>query len=278
MNMWVSQTPKAWVQTITPELAKDLLATSPGNRKLRQWYVHLLAGAMKRNEWRVTSQGIGIDHLGRLRDAHHRLHACIYGNVPFTTVIVSGLRDDAYEVIDTGMLRTYADRLDEHKAVADVFRLGCSMALGTQKPTIDQMRPIIDAGLGDAARSLFEFCGTSRRYFSSAPMKLAACATIMAGGDADFVLLQYRALVLLDFESMSPSAQALVRQVESGRTKANDTREVVARGLRVFDRERAAVSKIQVSEADIDAAAEFVRSTLRRSVEIDRGQQIRAAA
>ena len=92
--------------------------------------------------------GIGFDILGRLRDAHHRLHACIKSGVSFQSVVVFGMRTDAYEVTDTGMLRTYADRLDEDRAVADVLQLGCQYALNNNKPTIDQMRPIIDAGLG----------------------------------------------------------------------------------------------------------------------------------
>jgi hypothetical protein len=266
MTKFARQKPEATVMDITPEMAKEMLATSAGNRRLRRWYVDLLAAAMKRGEWRVTSQGIGFDLHGRLRDAHHRLHACIQSGVTFPSVVVFGMRPDAYEVTDTGMLRTYADRLGEDRAVADVLRLGCEYALGTTKPTVDQMRPIIDAGFGAAAKALVEFCGSKRKYYSSAPMKLAACITIMNGGDADFVLHQYRAMCCLDFEAMSRSAQALVRQVDSGKTHANNTREVLARGLRVFDKDRNGISKIQISDADIDAAVELVRSVLRNSV------------
>jgi hypothetical protein len=226
----------------------------------------MLSAAMKRGEWRVTSQGIGFDVNGGLRDAHHRLHACIQSGVMFQSVVVFGMRTDAYEVTDTGMVRTYADRLDKDRAVADVLRLGCQYALGTTKPTVDQMRPIIEAGFGDAAQSLIEFCGSKRKYYASAPMKLAACITIMNGGDADFVLHQYRAMCCLDFDSMSKSAQALVRQVDSGKARSNETREVLARGFRVFDKDRIGVSRIQISDADMDAAVELVRSVLRNSV------------
>jgi hypothetical protein len=260
------QKPEATVMDITPETAKEMLATSPGNRRLRGWYVDMLAAAMKRGEWRVTSQGIGFDVNGRLRDAHHRLNACIQSGVTFPSVVVLGMRPDAYEVTDTGMVRTYADRLGQDRAVADVLRLGCQYALGTPRPTIDQMRPIIGAGFGAAAQSLIEFCGSKRKYYSSAPMKLAACITIMNGGDADFVLHQYRAMCSLDFDAMSKSAQALVRQVDSGKTRAYDTREVLARGFRVFDKDRHGISKIQISDSDMDASVELVRSVLRNSV------------
>lgn len=279
--MKIVRKPEATVMTVTPEIAKAMLATSPGNRRMRGWYVTLLAAAMRRGEWRVTSQGIGFDTSGRLRDAHHRLSACIQSGVAFDSVVVYGLSDDAYEVIDTGMLRTYADRLGMDRAIADVLRLGCQYALGTAKPTIDQMRPIIDAGLGAAADGLVKFCGSKKRFYSSAPVKLAACLTILNGGNADFVLRQYRALCLLDFDSMTPSAQALVRQVDSGKivvSGGEGTREALARGLRVFDEDRSNATRIVVSEADTDAAVEVARSVLRRSVTTHEVRRSRACA
>ena len=97
-------------------------------------------------------------------------------------------------------------------------------------------------------------------------MKLAACITIMNGGNADFVLQQYRRFALLTLMPCQKSAQAIVRQVDSGKARANETREVLARGFRVFIKDRHGISKIQISDADIDAAVELVRSVLRNSV------------
>lgn len=261
---FVRSQPTAMILDIDPAAAQTMLNTSIGNRRVRQWYVGLLAGAMARGEWRVTSQGIGFDAGGHLRDAHHRLHAVIKSGVTIRTVVVFGLRDDAYEVIDTGMRRTYADLLNTDQRIAEVLRLGCQYVLATNKPTIDQMRPIIASGLADACRELLAYCGTTRRYFSSAPMKLAACITIMGGGNAEYVLKQYRALCTLDFELMSPSGQALLRQVDKGVTRAADAREVIARGLCVFDEGRRNVSKIQIVDASIDAAIEYVKRVLCR--------------
>lgn len=258
--------PESQIMEITPAVAQEMLATSAGNRRMRQWYIDLLAATMARGEWRLTNNGIGFDYLGRLRDRHHTLSAVVKSGVTITQVVVMGMQTNAYEVIDVGMLRTYADRLLEDRTVAEVLRLGCAFALNNQKPTIDQMRPIVDAGLGDAARSLIAHCGTKRRYFASAPIKLAACVAIMNGASADYVMAQYRALCSLDFEAMSKSAQALVRQVDSGKTQANNTREVLARGFRVFDKDRQGVTRIQVTEADADAAVELVRAVLRRSI------------
>lgn len=266
------QKPESEVINICPALGKEMLDTSLRNRPLRGWYVDLLASVMRRGEWRVTSQGIGFDSDGHLLDAHHRLNAGIKSGVSFPSVVVFGLNANAYEVIDTGMMRTYADRLNEDRSVTDVLRLGCQYALNSTKPSIDQMKPILDAGFRDVAKALIEFCGSRKRFYASAPMKLAACITIMNGGRSDFVAEQYRALCNLDFNIMSNAAQSLVRQVDNGKLRATDTRDVLARGFRVFDESRDWVSKIQITDADIDAAGALVRSVLRRSVNQNRGE------
>lgn len=178
---FTSRYEQASIMEITPEVAAHLLSTSVGNRKLRPWYVSILAAAMRRGEWRVTSQGIGIDNTGSLRDAHHRLNACIEADVSFRSVVVIGLRTDAYEVTDIGIKRNTHDLLSVDRRVADVFRLATVYALGCSSPTVDQMRPIINGGLGHAADGLILFCGGIRRYYSCAPMKLAACITLMSG-------------------------------------------------------------------------------------------------
>jgi hypothetical protein len=90
------------IMDITPEIARQLLSTSPGNRKIRQWHVDILAGSMVRGQWKVTSQGIGIDRNGKLRDAHHRLMAVIKSGITIRSVVVMGLLPESYEVIDTG--------------------------------------------------------------------------------------------------------------------------------------------------------------------------------
>ncbi len=247
-------------------MASELIASSPGNRRLRGWYVAQLAAAMRRGEWRVTSQGVGIDRHGRLRDAHHRMHAVVESGMTVKFVVVMGLEDSAYEVTDTGMKRGVADLMNEDKRVTDAYRLGAQFATGSQSPTVDQIKPLVNAGLGDCARALIQFCGTSRKYFSSAPMKLAAIVTILNGGNAEYAMNQYRALCTSAFDEMSGAAKALKRQVEQG-ADAKNTRDALARGLRVFDAKRADVSKIQVSQLDIDASTALVRSVLRRLVE-----------
>jgi len=258
--------PEAQVMTITPDMAREMLATSPGNRTMRKQYVGMLAAAMKRGEWRVTSQGIGFDNLGRLRDAHHRLAACIQADVPFSSVVVFGLRSDCYEVIDTGLARSYSDRMEVDPHTAEALRLGCAIALKTRKPTIDEMRPILEAGFADTVIALHQFCPTRRRVYSTASMRLAACIVIMAGGDPEFVMTQYQALVREDFQAMTMHSQALVRYLNGSKITGTKKEEILARGLKVFDKHRAGITVAKLSPQEMQSAPEFVRSVLLDSV------------
>lgn len=268
----ISDEPRAAYVDVTPALASQLLLTSPGNRRLRDWYVDLLATIMKRGDWMPTNKGVGIDRLGRVRDAHHTLTACVKSGITIKTLVCWGLDENVYEVIDRGLIRDYGDILGVPRNIADVLRLGCALVTGSSRPTPSEMKPYMAAGLLDAVEALNHVCSSKVKYFSSAPMRLAACVTIMNGGDTDYVYEQYKALVLADYDSMTNASKALTRQVQGvgghslREVRGADTRDTIARGLRVFDQDRAGVSKIQVSQADQESAVEFVKSVLRNSV------------
>jgi hypothetical protein len=276
--VFLSNKPQASVIEVTPELARQLLDTSPGNRRMRSWYIDQLGAAMKNGDWLVTSQGIGIDNQGQLRDAHHRLTASVKHNVSFPSLVVWGLLPACYQVVDRGMLRSYSDILNLPKAVAEAVRLGAALATKNARPSAADIKPYIDAGLASALEALSKTCSTKVKYFSSAPVRLAAVATLMNGGDADYVYSQYRALVIADYDSMSSSSKALTRQVSqalgtgSGLSGSMDAKDKLARTLKVFDKDRQHLSKIQISDIDRDLAVEFVRSVLNKAIAENHGK------
>lgn len=253
------------IMNITPELAQQLLNTSPGNRNIRYWHVGLLSDAMRRGEWRVTSQGIGIDINGHLRDAHHRLMAVVKANVSIRSVVVMGLPLNAYEVIDTGIKRNLSDLLHENKRVTDILNIAGILYYDTNRVvSIDQLKPVMESGLLETAKSLVKFCGTARSFYSSAPIKLSACLQILNGGDEDYIKKQYRALCLLDFKSMSASAMALIKQVEDGKADArNNRKDAFARGLRVFDFKQRGSEEARIKQEDLDNAKTLLMNLLK---------------
>lgn len=265
MNL-VSETPTAFVAEITPALASRMLATSPGNRKISDWYIDHLAAAMRRGEWQVTSQGIGFNTRGQLRDAHHRLNAVIRSNVTIKSVVVLGMSDSAYGVTDIGMKRNYGDRLDLNRHVAEVCRQGCAYYLNDNRPTINQMQTIIECGLRHAAQIIQDTCGTATKYFSSCSFRLGAATLILEGADRSYILNQYRALCLCQIDEMTPASRAVLQQYNRGNADSTDKIDTLARALRVLDSKRSTVTKIQISDDDRTDAVARVRRAIGNSL------------
>lgn len=226
----------------------------------------MLAAAMKNNQWLVTSQGIGIDAQGRLRDAHHRLTACVKAKTSFTSVIVWGLSDNAYQVTDRGLIRTYADILNCNKESAEILRNATNLVVGCGRPTAHQVQPLIDSGIKDAIDALLKFNPTKTKYFSSATFRLGAIIRILDGANAEYIYSQLRALVLKDYDNMSNASKALTRRVSSGHLLTTDKMDVIARSLIVFDERKKNISKIQVEDGG-HAASDYARIVLRRHIE-----------
>ena len=266
-HTFYSPVPQCAVVNITPELASALLSTNNRNRRVRGWYVNQLADAMMRGEWKVTSQGVGIDCRGNLIDAQHRLMACEMSGKSFESVVVWGLPEKSFEVTDTGMKRSASDLLCIDKRVVEVVTLGASIFYGCGGTTTsEQQKKIAATGLLQSAAMLIHSCGTTSKVFSSAPVKLAACISIMDTGQAGYIQHQYNSIVKSNFGEMSPAAQALYKQVQAGHARSTDRYDLLARAFKVFDPTLRHVSKIQIGKDDCSHAAERVRRVLKMSV------------
>jgi hypothetical protein len=264
---FVSPVPQSAIVTITPDMARELLATSPGNRPIRPHYVRLLSIAMKRGDWLVTSQGIGIDTEGRLRDAHHRLNGCILADTAFQSTVVWGLPKEAYQVTDRGLSRSYSDILNCSRPVAEVLRLAGTLIVNNTRPTAREIQPLIDRGLQNVIEALISFCPTKVSYFSCAPFKLAAAVQIINNVDVDFVYSQYRALVMARYDEMTVASKALTRRVTTGTPlRTHDKIDVFARALVVFDPAKSRVSRIVVEPQTRFIAMVYIRESLDKFV------------
>lgn len=99
------------IEAIAPAKAVAYLGKSTGNRKLRQKHVEWLAEQMKAGRWRVSHQGLAFSRDGRLLDGHHRLNAVKLAGVEVPMLVIRGLPEDAWGVIDCGAVRMAHDRM-----------------------------------------------------------------------------------------------------------------------------------------------------------------------
>jgi hypothetical protein len=248
------------IVNITPEMARAMLETSIGNRRIRPSHVEKLVGAMKRGEWRVTSQGIGFDVSGALRDGHHRLTACVQSGVTIRSLVIEGLDPSAYEVTDTGALRNLGDRLSLDRYCANVYSLAVQIAERTSHPSTDQMRPYLNGRLVSLTEEICGLFGGKAPYFTSAGFRLGAVISVMEGADKRHVFSQYFALCSREFNDMTPISQAISRQVYG--LKRENSSTVLVRSLKVFDPQKANIGQVLVHPRDVPKALDRVTAAL----------------
>lgn len=99
---------------VTPELAKELLATMHRNRTKSRMEVGLQEENLRNDSWWPEISPVFMDDdpgSPRSYDAQHRLQAVVNTGISAWMLLIYGVRPEAAEYIDTGRKRTYADML-----------------------------------------------------------------------------------------------------------------------------------------------------------------------
>lgn len=89
-------------ETITPEIAKEMLTRNVHNRALSVKARDTLAAAMLNGTWRDTADTIKIGEDGTLLDGQHRLSALIKAGVTLVMSVARNVPMEARDAIDNG--------------------------------------------------------------------------------------------------------------------------------------------------------------------------------
>lgn len=235
------------IVNVTPAKAREFLAGNVDNRQLRQSYVRALREAFERGEYTMTHQGVAVSTTGRLLDGQHRLTAIAQmDGGTFPMLVAWDCPDEAFTVIDTGRMRSTADLLREDRKLVEVARFMARLnGVHTSSTTAPVVRPYVEL-LRAPFVSLHASCSATARVWSAAPMRLAACISVLRGADEHLVHSVYRSLVLCDIPAMTPAASALYSSVARGVVSAADQADIFARGCVVFDPTKQDVTRVQV--------------------------------
>lgn len=133
------------VHTITAEMAEQLLRRNlPGaNRKAVLATIIYYANQMKVGDWPLTGQPIIFDSAGKLIDGQHRLWACLFAGVSFTTFVVTGIpgQDHLFAYIDNSRSRSPANALQTagfngvSPTIAAILKIGAEIGGYTASST-----------------------------------------------------------------------------------------------------------------------------------------------
>jgi hypothetical protein len=102
------------VVDVTPAQAQAWLDNGGANRTLKERVVDRYAAFMLRGEWRVTGEAIKLDEHARVRDGQHRLAAIVRSGMTVPMLVIRGVDESAFDVMDTGKARTPGDVLSIH--------------------------------------------------------------------------------------------------------------------------------------------------------------------
>lgn len=102
----------AYIEMVTPKMAKEWLSNNPHNRKIKIPRSQRYAELMKKGQWSLTNEGIGIDKYGRLLDGQHRLQAIVLSETSQMMLILKGLDPDTRSKINRGRNRSITDDLN----------------------------------------------------------------------------------------------------------------------------------------------------------------------
>lgn len=140
------KTEKAEIVTIGANEAKYLLDLNSKNRKPKNSIVAQYANDIKNDKFKFNGSSIVVSDNGILLDGQHRLMALETAiNKFIKVVLVTGVKEETMETIDTGTKRTAGDVLTLNniknsnsisamvKNVLDEFRLNTKYEYGTRK-------------------------------------------------------------------------------------------------------------------------------------------------
>jgi hypothetical protein len=120
---------------ITPDQAAELMARNENNRRIKQLKIDQYARDMRAGRWNADSSDISFDWNGRLANGQNRLLACIQADVPFPTLVRTGIDPTAVDSMDAGAVRTFGDVLKMH-AAADPNNAAAAISLRARYESI----------------------------------------------------------------------------------------------------------------------------------------------
>jgi hypothetical protein len=259
------------VMLVTPEKAGKFLEMNTDNRPVRSSWVNQLVGAITRGEWKTSHQGIAISKTGRLLDGQHRLMAIAQAGVPCMVNVALDVDDASTVCMDIGAKRNLDDIFNLGRDVSEVLRFAAKLVL-QNVPTPQQVSIFIDTDFHNSAKLLHEYCGTSVKVYSSAPMRFAAVfrhvESIKNHRHQEIIFQQYRALCLHDFNEMDETSKSYVKSImSSGNGAIIDQVTRFGHGLKAFNPKARNFVRFRMQESEfrssVAEAREYIRSYLK---------------
>lgn len=251
------------VEMVTPQLAEKYLEKNIENRRVREWWVNSLAGAIRRDEWILTHQGIAFDTNNRLIDGQHKLRGVIAADKAVPIAVYRGVDSEAFKVLDIGVKRSYSDITGLSKKTSEVCRHIARIIWPISVNSADQLLKVAESGVEEMHEDLLAHCSTNAAILSSAPIRSIATIMILDGHSKDHILNIYSNMITQKYSLLPPIAETFVRQVNRGSINASNKPDTAARALKVFDKRNKDLTKLVIGTTDADAVSIYIKKVMK---------------
>jgi hypothetical protein len=270
---------------MTVPWAEELMKNNKGNRRIRKNHVRALALEILEGRWQKTPDAIGLRVDGRVGNGQHRLLALIEAgkvnpDIVLPMYLCTGITDDEFRRLDTGIKRSAADALTITPAVAaDAALIAYIMGLDKyRRISIDIISSIVEPWVA-VYDTLLNTYSKNVRGFANAAIRVGVGLRWSTEPDPlmkDYILSQYRALMAGDVVGMSRATRALwKRMVETGARFYGDRERrltVAILTFRSFDPKARDVAALirnrEAAEADIRKAVTRFIPDIKKPTEV----------
>ena len=255
--------------TVTPKQAADWLKENKVNRRVRGWWVNALSSMIKRGEWIVTHQGVAFTKDGTLIDGQHRLLAIEDSGIPVDMMVFNDVPKEAYSVLDAGVKRTVSDLTGLEKKCAEVARMATKLIAPSSTGifSAQYISQVAGCGISELHDKLSQQRPTNVKFYSSAPMRLAALVLVMDGRNDKYVFDVYSNLVHQKFDDLPVIAKSLIRQVSNNTVRATDSFETMSRALKVFSPDYRDAVQLKLSDSEKTSSIVYARSVITKALD-----------
>ena len=188
-------------ETITPDIAMEILKKNPANRIVSKDTVESYARDIKRGKFVTTHQGIAIATDGTLLDGQHRLLAVALTGIPIQIKVTRDCDREIAEYIDRGRSRSVKDvmsirakqssspydiMLSNQKLISALSQLARCSLEGRLRTSVSDVRSLMDE-FESAAKAVYNLLLSKSHMSARAPVFAASIAAITCGVDPDAV-------------------------------------------------------------------------------------------
>jgi hypothetical protein len=244
---------KTEIQEITPSIAREMLKRNSHNRTCNEKHVDFLKKQMLNGTWLFDGQPIRFNEKGALLDGQHRLTSVAESGTTQKFLVIEGIENDAFKVMDTGKNRNGGDvfsirGIDYPVDIAAAIRLIIHIDLGsyrdgsTRSTTNTQLLEWYDANDGDSLLEIMREANELAKAFSRILPRswIASFKTMFSrGNETEAKIFIDKLCYGLDLERTSPIYVLRKRLMDNKMNKAKlPTKDKVALIIKAWNMHR----------------------------------------